>query len=122
MYDAIQPFSTSRPPQFLICFSHHQYPPTPLIWSMYVEQFKSSKFSSSHFTGESTDVHPHFQAHTSLFRTLYHSMISSICVLWFKRSSVRRKTKKKKRKKEKNKKKLYPANGINEHDQHKGTD
>ena len=104
LYGSFQPFPPIAAPQFLICFSNHQYSPNLIIWSIYVEQFNSSKISSSHFRGIPKRNTPIFRRALVCFKTYtfpwYHP--SAFCGL--KGDSDRRR---KKKNKKKNKTKLY---------------
>ena len=89
---------------------------------MYVEQYKSSKFSSSHFTGESPDVTPPF---LGTLQFVSNSIpLHDIIHLRFmvQKNIVLEEKQRKKKEKRKNKENLYPIYGINEHDQYRGTD
>ena len=82
-YGSFQPFSPIAVPQFLVCFSHHQYPPNLKIWPVYVEQFKSSKFTSFHFRGNPRTWHPLFSGvHQFVSKSIsLHDFIHLRCVV-----------------------------------------
>ena len=94
-------FPSSQLPQFLICFSHHQYPPN-LMNNSKVQNFSAPILGG--IPGRDTPIFRHTPVCFKLYTTpWYHP--SAFCGL--KGDSDGRKTKKKKKKKDKNKEKFY---------------